>query len=100
MKILKKIYFYLTSNFTKWQLIAILSILVYAFLISENNIFARLGHDAEIRDLKRQIEHYEKQKEIDTQKLEELEADKDEIEKFARENYLMKKSGEDVFIVE
>lgn len=100
MKILKTIYFYLTSNFTKWQLIAILSILVYAFLISENNIFARLGYDAEIRDLKRQIEHYEKQKEIDTQKLEELEADKDEIEKFARENYLMKKSGEDVFIVE
>lgn len=100
MKILKYIYSFLTANFSKWQLIAILAILVYAFLISENNIFARLEYDSEIRDLRNQIEHYKEQAETDTQKLQELEADKDQIEKFARENYLMKKSNEDIFIVE
>lgn len=100
MRILKYIYVFLTANFTKWQLIAIIGILVYAFLISENNIFARLGHDVEISDLKSQIKHYREQSETDTRKLQELEADKDQIEKFARENYLMKRANEDIFIVE
>lgn len=100
MKILKYIYAFLTANFSKWQLIAIIGILVYAFLISENNIFARLGYDVEISNLKGQIEHYKEQSERDTKKLEELEADKDQIEKFARENYLMKKANEDIFIIE
>lgn len=100
MKILKRIYLFLTANFSKWQLIALAAILIYAFLISENNIFARWGYDSDIRDLNKQIKHYREQSEIDTQKLQELEADKDQIEKFARENYLMKKSDEDIFIVD
>jgi cell division protein FtsB len=33
-------------------------------------------------------------------KLQELSSDKDKLEKFARENYLMKRDDEDVFIIE
>lgn len=96
----RKLYALLSNHFSKIQLLAILAICVYAFLLSESNIFARWEYDSEIRELNSQIEHYKKKTESDTKKLEELEADKDQIEKFARENYLMKKSNEDVFIIE
>lgn len=100
MELLKKLYRYARTQFGKLQLLAVVAIIVYVFLISENNIFVRWGYDAEIMKLEDQIEYYREQTEINTRKLEELDADKDEIEKFARENYLMKKADEDVFIIE
>ena len=99
MNALKKIYALLSSYFSKLQLLAILAIGVYAFLLSESNIFARWQYDSEIRELNSQIEHYKEQSEEDQKKLEELEADKDQIEKFGRENYLMKKPNEDIYLV-
>lgn len=77
-----------------------LVIIVFAFFISESNIFARIGYDAKIMELNSQIEYYRDKTVEDKQKLEQLQSDKDRIEKFARENYLMKKEDEDVFIVE
>jgi len=77
-----------------------LVIIAFAFFVSESNVFARVGYDNKIRELNGQIEYYRNQTEQDKQKLKELESDKDHIEKFARENYLMKKENEDVFIVE
>ena len=59
MEILKKIYRYLTAHFTKLQLLVIIVISAYAFLISESNIFARLGHDIEISDLDIKLESSE-----------------------------------------
>lgn len=100
MKFLKLIFRYLTSRYTKIQLLVMLVIIVFAFFISESNIFARFGYDAKIMELNGQIDHYREQTVKDKQKLEELQSDKDRIEKFARENYLMKKENEDVFIVE
>lgn len=100
MKVLKSIFNYLTTRYTKIQLLVILVIIAFGFFISDSNIFARLGYDADIRELEGQIEHYREETEKDKKKLDELEMDKDHIEKFARENYLMKKDDEDVFIIE
>lgn len=100
MKFLKSIFRYLTTRYTKIQLLIMLAIIVFAFFISDSNIFARLGYDAKIIELNNQIEYYREQTVKDKQKLQELQSDKDRIEKFARENYLMKKEDEDVFIVE
>lgn len=100
MKILKSIFNYLITRYTKVQLLVIAVIIVFAFFITESNIFARLGYDADIMRLNSQIEYYRNKTVEDKQKLQELEADKDHIEKFARENYLMKKADEDVYIVE
>ena len=47
---------------------------------------------------KDKIYYYEKIK-IDSRKLEELRTDRENLEKFAREQYLMKKDNEDIFIV-
>lgn len=82
------------------QLLIIFVIIVFAFLISESNIFARIGYDAQIMELNDQIEYYRNKTTEDKQKLEQLQLDKDQIEKFVRENYLMKKDNEDVYIIE
>lgn len=97
---MKSIFKYITKSFSKVQIAFILILIVFAFFISDSNLFARFGYDSEIRDLNKQIEFYKKQKEDDTRKLNELKSNKENVEKFARENYLMKKPGEEVFIIE
>jgi len=99
MKIFKSIIKYLFSKFTKIQLLIILGLVVFAFIISDSNIFARIGYDSEIRELKGQIKYYKNKSEEDRRKLEELRSNKTNIEKFARENYMMKKDNEDIFII-
>lgn len=100
MKVFKSIFIYLTTRYTKIQLLIIFAIIVFGFFIGESNLFARFGYDAKIMELNGQIEHYRNKTVEDRQKLKELQSDKDRIEKFARENYLMKKENEDVFILE
>ncbi len=100
MKFLKSIFNYVITRYTKVQLLIILVIVVFAFLISESNIFARISYDAQIMELNDQIEYYRNKTTEDKQKLEQLQLDKDQIEKFVRENYLMKKENEDVYIIE
>lgn len=100
MAILKSAFNYLISRYTKVQLLIILVIIIFGFFISESSIFARFSYDAKIMELNSQIEHYRNKTIEDKQKLQQLQSDKDRIEKFARENYLMKKPDEDVFLVE
>jgi len=82
------------------QIGVLLLVVVMLFLFSDSNIKKRIDSDREIRSLKNQIEFYRKKIEIDKTKLYELQSDKDNLEKFARENYLMKKENEEVFIIE
>lgn len=100
MKIFKSIFNYLITRYTKVQLLIILVIIFFAFFISDSNIFARFGYDAKIMELNSQIDYYREKTEQDKEKLKLLESDRDQIEKFARENYLLKKDDEDVFVVE
>ena len=49
--------------------------------------------------MKIQIKHYQKEIEINSKKLNDLHTDKEGLERFAREEYFMKRSNEDVFII-
>lgn len=100
MDILRKISRYILNRFTKVQLAVILILIVCAFVLSDSNIFTRVGYDMEIRDLKGQIKYYKEKTVEDKTKLQELRSDKDNIEKFARENYKMKRDDEEVFVIE
>ena len=74
-------------------------VVVMLFLFSDSNIKKRIDSDKEIRSLKKQIEFYRKKTEEDKVKLYELRSNKEDLEKFARENYFMKKENEEVFII-
>lgn len=82
------------------QIGTLVFLVITLFFFSDSNIKKRIESEKEIRHLKSQIEYYRKKTEDDKLKLQEIQSDKDNLEKFARENYLMKKENEEIFIIE
>ncbi len=70
------------------------------FFFSDSSVTKRIRYESQIKDLESQIEYYRHQTETDREKLNELQSNKEDLEKFARENYLMKKENEEVFIIQ
>jgi hypothetical protein len=52
-----------------------------------------------LRELEAEKNFYLKKYEQDSKRLKELRTDNENLEKFAREQYLMKKENEDVFVI-
>jgi len=79
----------------------IASVLFLAWLIffDENSIIAHQKNKQRLKELIQQKEYYNERIASDNQKLEDLKSGKEELEKFAREQYLMSKPDEDVFVV-
>ncbi|MFH2141149.1 MAG: septum formation initiator family protein [Bacteroidota bacterium] len=76
----------------------------FAFLIilaffDSDNLFEQMKNRQKIKELERQKEFYIKEIERNQRQLHELQTDKTNLEKFAREEYMMKKENEDVFII-
>ena len=83
---------------TAYQIVILLVLIAILFLFSDSSVTKR-KYDSQIKDLESQIEFYRHQTEIDKEKLNELQSNKEDLEKFARENYLMKKENEEIFII-
>jgi cell division protein FtsB len=79
--------------------IASVLFLVWIVFFDENSIVSHQKNKRQLNELTRQKEYYIGRIASDKQKLEDLNAGKEELEKFAREQYLMSKPDEDVFIV-
>jgi RNase adaptor protein for sRNA GlmZ degradation len=73
--------------------------LIWILLLDSNNLVARVKEMRELHNLKNDKEYYTKKIEVDRKKLRELKTDNRNLEKFAREQYLMKKTDEDLYIV-
>ena len=80
-------------------IIAIILFLTWIIFFDENSIVAHTESKQQLHDLIQQKKYYNERIESDKQKLEDLSAGKEELEKFAREQYYMSKPNEDVFIV-
>jgi len=81
----------------------IITILVFIFwlLFFDNyNLLDRIQSIRANRNLIKEKEYYINKISEDKEKLKELRTSKENLEKFAREQYLMKKDNEDIFIVE
>ena len=79
----------------------IASVLFLAWIVffDENSIVTHQENKKRLQELIQQKEYYKEKIATDEQKLEDLNAGKNELEKFAREQYYMSKPDEDVFIV-
>lgn len=69
------------------------------FVMGDSNLYKRYTYDEKIRSLEKEIKHYQKEIEINSKKLNDLHTDKEGLERFAREEYFMKKPNEDVYII-
>jgi cell division protein DivIC len=80
-------------------LLATLLFILWVSFFDQNNWFERLQILREIRQLKIDKEYYQQKIKEDCERLKELKTNNENLEKFAREQYLMKKENEDVFVI-
>ena len=73
---------------------------VVTFVVGDSNLYNRYNYDQKINALEKEIKAYKKEIEENSEKLKSLRTDKDGLEKFAREEYFMKRADEDIFIIE
>ena len=83
-----------------YQIAILIALIAMLFFFSDSSLLKRMKYENEIRDLKAQIEYYRNQTETDKAKLNELQSNVENLEKYARENYLMKKENEEIFVIE
>ncbi|MDR2496027.1 MAG: septum formation initiator family protein [Tannerellaceae bacterium] len=69
------------------------------FTVGDSNLYVRAKYDEEIRSLEREIVKYKDEAEQNRLRLMELRSNEADLERVAREEYLMKKPNEDVFLV-
>ena len=65
-----------------------------------NNLIDRYFQYKQVHKLENEIKFYREKIKTDNAMLEELLSNPENLEKFAREQYLMKKENEDVFVIE
>lgn len=73
--------------------------LILTFTAGDSNLYKRYTYDEKIRSLEKEIKHYKEEIEVNSKKLKDLRTDKEGLERFAREEYFMKRNNEDVFII-
>ncbi|EDM44740.1 hypothetical protein SCB49_14250 [unidentified eubacterium SCB49] len=69
------------------------------FFFDTNNWFIHEELDDDVEALEENIEHYKEEIMLDKKFLDKMK-DSTEMEKFARENYYLKRENEDIFIIE
>lgn len=82
----------------KFTFTAIIFVIWVGFF-DQYNIVERIKNNRKLRELEIEKEHYVSDIETTKRKLKELKGDKEMLEKFAREQYLMKKKNEDIYLV-
>lgn len=73
--------------------------LLWMLFLDTNSFFIHRELDQEIKELEAQKKEFLKEIEKDASAIEQLE-NLDSLEKFARENYLHKKEGEQIYLIE
>lgn len=86
--VLRNKYFLVTVAFITWLL-----------FFDRNDLMLQYEYRTQLNKLQEEKEFYTAETEKVKKDLEELTTNRDKLEKFAREKYLMKKDNEDVFII-
>jgi cell division protein DivIC len=68
-------------------------------IFDQSNIIERLQNLKQVHQLEKDKIYYTGKISQDSARLKELKTDKKNLEKFAREQYLMKKKNEDIYII-
>lgn len=82
-----------------FYVVATLIFFGWMLALDSNNLIARYQLSSKLSSLEDEKEYYEEKIKEVQKDHDELFGDKESIEKFAREKYLMKKESEDIFVV-
>ena len=95
MKLLTHIPAFLKNKY----FIAFAAFCVVLLFLDKNDLFTQLERRRELRGLEQSKKHYTTQLAAERKELEALKSNPATLEKYAREKYLMKRDGEDLFII-
>jgi cell division protein DivIC len=85
--------------FRNFYVVGILFFLVWMTLLDQNDFISRFRLTSKLRSLENEKEYYQ-EKITEVQKdHDELFGERESLEKFAREKYLMKKDTEEIFLI-
>ncbi len=82
----------------KYILTSVLFVL-WMLMFDQNNLNERRKNNRDYNQLIRERDYFQKKIEENRKRIQELKTNNDNLEKFAREQYLMKKDNEDIFII-
>ena len=82
----------------KYFLVA-LAFVVFMIFFDKNDLFSQYQYYQQVSKLKQERDFYQKETAKVYRDLNELDSNPNELEKFAREKYLMKKDNEDVYVI-
>jgi cell division protein DivIC len=82
----------------KYVLTSLLFVL-WMLLFDQNNLNERRKNNRDYNQLLKEQEYFQKKIDENRKRIQELKTNNDNLEKFAREQYLMKKDNEDIFII-
>ncbi|MCB9013039.1 MAG: septum formation initiator family protein [Bacteroidales bacterium] len=80
-------------------LLTIIFVVVWLTFFDRNNFIDRVSLIRESHQLKNDCEYYREKIVNDSARLVELHSSPEMLEKYAREQYLMKKDNEDIFVI-
>jgi cell division protein FtsB len=89
----------LLNLFRNKYFIVSLAFLVWMVFFDKNDLFSQYQYHHQLSKLKQERDFYQKENAKVHHDLDELTTNKETLEKFAREKYLMKKDNEDVFVI-
>lgn len=81
-------------------LVAALLFVGWILFFDKNDLFAQFQRNSELRELQRSKAYYQREIEKERKFSQDLKNNPATIEKFAREQYLMKRDNEDLFLIE
>ena len=96
MKFIDKIPSWLKNKYT----LIIIFMLIWMTFFDRNDFISQYSYRQELQKLENDREYYQSEIEKNKKEAHELMSDPDNLEKFAREKYLMKKEDEDIFLIE
>lgn len=94
----KKVSVFLKIIQNKYLLISIIFI-VWIFFFDEYSLVASRENRKELENLLKQQQYYTEKIKADQLKLNELNSGKEELEKYAREQFYMSKPDEDLYVI-
>jgi len=96
---LKRIWYLILPLLKNKYTLALIVFLGWIVFFDQNNLIERLQNLKQVHQLEKDKIYYIGKISQDSAKLKELKTEKKNLEKFAREQYLMKKKNEDIFII-
>ena len=89
----------LLSRFSNKYFISLSAFVAIMFFFDKNDVLTQMERRRELKELRESRTWYSTQIATESRELEGLKTNPATLEKYARENYLMKKDNEDLFII-